>query len=72
MGTKRFSGSSQIILERRRPETVGSGTSLSIRMVAGFAEVIEGHGFLVAGARYVPNRQFLCISFRSELVRGAA
>jgi hypothetical protein len=41
---------------------------LSIRMVAGFAEVIEGKDFLVAGARYVPNRQFLSIPFRSELI----
>jgi hypothetical protein len=27
---------------------------------------------LVAEARYVPNRQFLCIPFRSELIRCVA
>ena len=44
---------------------------LSIRMVAGFAEVIEREDFVVAGARYVPNRQFLSIPFRSELTHCA-
>jgi hypothetical protein len=37
-------------------------------MVAGFADAAEGKEVLVAGARYVPNRQFLNIPFRSELV----
>jgi hypothetical protein len=41
---------------------------LQIRMVAGFADAAEGKEVLVAGARYVPNRQFLNIPFRSELV----
>src|SRR5580693_3634773 len=36
-------------------------------MVAGFAEVIDREETLVAAARYVPNRQFLRIPFRSEL-----
>jgi hypothetical protein len=37
-------------------------------MVAGYAELAERKDFLVAGARYVPNRQFLSIPFRSELI----
>jgi hypothetical protein len=41
---------------------------LSIRMVAGYLELIAAEQFLVAEARYVPNRQFLSIPFRSELV----
>jgi hypothetical protein len=41
-------------------------------MVAGFAEVIEGEETLVAGARFVPNTQFLSIPFRSELLHCAA
>jgi hypothetical protein len=43
--------------------------TLSIRMVAGFAEVTDGKDFLVAGARYVPNLQLLSIPFRTELIR---
>jgi len=30
------------------------------------AETIKREEILVAAARYVPNRQFLCIPFRSE------
>jgi hypothetical protein len=41
-------------------------------MVAGFSEVAERKDFLVAGARYVPNTQFLSIPFRSELIHSAA
>jgi hypothetical protein len=41
-------------------------------MVAGFAEVIEREEALVAEARYVPNRQFLSIPFRSELIHSFA
>jgi hypothetical protein len=41
---------------------------LSIRMVAGYREAAERKILLVAEARYVPNRQFLNIPFRSELV----
>jgi SAM-dependent methyltransferase len=37
-------------------------------MVAGFAEVADGKDFLVAGARYRPNRPLLSISYRSELI----
>jgi hypothetical protein len=40
---------------------------IQIRMVAGFAEVIERQETLVA-ARYVPNRQFLSVPFRSEMI----
>ena len=46
--------------------------SLSIRMVAGFAEIDERKDFLVAGARYVPNAQLLSIPFRSELIQSLA
>ena len=45
---------------------------LSIRMVAGFVEVVDRKDFLVAGARYVPNRQLLSIPFRSELIHCTA
>ena len=41
---------------------------LSIRMVAGYSELIAAEQFAVAEARYVPNAQFLTIPFRSELV----
>ena len=37
-------------------------------MVAGFAEIAERNELLVAGALYAPNRQFLVIPFRSELI----
>jgi hypothetical protein len=43
-----------------------------IRMVAGFAEIVEREETLVAEARYIPNRQFLSIPFRSELLHCAA
>ncbi len=33
---------------------------------------LEGQAVLVTVARYVPNRQFLSIPFRSELVRCGA
>src|SRR5882724_5527710 len=46
--------------------------SLSIRMVAGFAEIDERKDFLVAGARYVPNRQLLNMLFRTELIHCTA
>lgn len=70
MGTRRFSGWSQITLEKAGPpETVG-GPRLSIRMVAGFAEVIEGQEFLVAGACNRPNCLVLPLSV--ELIRLAA
>jgi hypothetical protein len=46
-------------------------SKLSIRLVAGFAEVIEGEHFLVAAARCVPNTRFLTGPFRSELIRCA-
>jgi hypothetical protein len=42
---------------------------LQIRMVAGFAEIAEKERFLVAGVRYVPNRQFLNMPFCSVLVQ---
>jgi hypothetical protein len=43
--------------------------SYNIRMAAGLAaEVIDREETLVAEARYVPNRQFLSIPFRSELI----
>ena len=45
---------------------------LSIRMVAGYREAAERKILLVAEARYVPNRQFLSIPFRSELLHCAA
>jgi hypothetical protein len=41
-------------------------------MVAGLAEVDERKEILVAGGGYVPNAQFLSISFRSELLHCAA
>jgi hypothetical protein len=49
--------------------TLGS-CKLSIRMVAGFSESNEkkGNTFLVAGARYVPNLDSLCIPFSSQLI----
>jgi hypothetical protein len=40
--------------------------NLSVRMVAGFAELAKRKEFLVAGGRYVPNRQLLSIPPRSE------
>jgi len=45
---------------------------LSIRMVGGCREIIERQSVVVAEARYVPNRQFLSIPFRSELIHSAA
>src|SRR5580704_18289549 len=43
--------------------------SYNIRMAAGLAaEVIDREETLVAEARYVPNRQFLSIPLRSELI----
>ena len=45
---------------------------MSIRMVSGYAELIGDEWFLVAEARYVPNRHFLNILFRSELIHSAA
>jgi hypothetical protein len=41
-------------------------------MVAGFIEITETKESSVAEARYVPNRQFLSIPFRSELLHCAA
>ena len=35
-------------------------------------KLLKGRIFLVAGARYVPNTQFLSIPFRSELIHSAA
>jgi hypothetical protein len=35
----------------------------------GLQKLLKGRNFWVAGARYVPNRQFLSIAFRSELTR---
>ena len=34
--------------------------------------LVKGKKILVAGARYVPNKQFLSIPFRSELIHEAA
>jgi hypothetical protein len=34
-------------------------------------KLLKRKDFLVAGARYVPNRQFLSIPFRSELIQCA-
>jgi hypothetical protein len=47
-------------------------SKLSIRMVAGYSELIGSEQFLVAEARYVPNTQFLSIPFRSELIHSAS
>jgi hypothetical protein len=41
-------------------------------MAAGFLDVAERKKILVAGARYVPNTQFLSIPFRSQLLHCAA
>jgi hypothetical protein len=38
----------------------------------GLQKLLKGRNFLVAGARYVPNTQFLTIPFRSELIHSAA
>ena len=38
----------------------------------GSRKLLKRNDFLVAGARYVPNRQFLRIPFRSELIRPSA
>jgi len=41
--------------------------SLSIRMVAGYSELIAAEQLMVAEARYAPNRLLFSIPFRSEL-----
>jgi hypothetical protein len=53
---------------QRPPQNQHSQLNSQNRMVPGFADLIETEEGLVAEARYVPNRQFLAIPFRSELI----
>jgi hypothetical protein len=65
-----------MLVVRSRQASLGPTLSnlrrgVRIRMIAGLAGIAERKEILVAGARYVPNAQFLSIPFRSELIHCA-